>query len=603
MKLIKKYLFLIAVFASFAVNAQIVVKGYVDHVVPDDIDSLGNIYLNVSGGVSPYTYKWMPDNSTIKDRTNSNKNLYTLRVKGDNGDSVFYNYNLGYKITWSNFNGTASTNDSLYPATTVPALIDHPTAVSINILRPNTEGWAEFVMMDAMQSCLLGFLDSISVVTPGFHYDYDYALHITSGNYLYAWYGGSWIYLDVVYPGDVLKIGRDSSQFYIEKNGINEHSVSTSLTSKSLRLKAFLSTSPFMRVGASFADSTTANPLRVRGIVDHVVPETTDSLGNIFTTISGGSTPYTYKWTPGNTTNKYRKDILRNLYTLKVKSFLGDSIIYNYNLGYKANWSFFNGTTASNDTIKLATSVPAQVGSPTTRTINKLAANTEGWAEMVIKPYMDQYVIGFLDSASVATPGDIYDMDYTFHQNGNNLYEWSPSTGFVYLTTLNVGDVVTIGRNLTQFYIQKNAVTVHTLAITTSKALQLKTLLLSGTLVNIGVSFQTPPFTLSSSINNIHYSILNRKLDAGYYNSVTAGGSKYFYFKFDEEYYIPASTNLTYQIYDNAGTLITTTPTMIETIGDNRFALNVNTLTVGAYYKVYVYNKKNEVWQGRLKVN
>ncbi|MDO9000244.1 MAG: SprB repeat-containing protein [Bacteroidota bacterium] len=492
MKFIKYYLFLISFFVVSVSDAQIIVKGYIDHVVPDDLDSLGNLKLNVSGGASPYTYKWTPGNTTIQDKTNAPMNYYSLRVKDNNGDSVFYNYNLGYKINWSNFNGTASTNDSLYPATTVPAQIDHPTAVSKNILRPNTQGWAEFVMMAPMQSCLLGFLDSISVVTPGYHYDYDYALHITSGNYLYAWYGGSWIYLDVVYPGDILKIGRNSSEFYIKKNGVNKHSTSTSLTSKSLMLKAFLSTSPFMRIGASFADSTSASALSVNAFVDHVIPNGIDTLGNIKLTVSGGSTPYTYKWTPDNTTSKNKTDATMNAYSFKVKSFLGDSVIYNYNLGYKTQWSNFNGMGFSNDTLMLATTVPAQQDNPTARSINKLAANTQGWVEMVIRPYGDQFLVGLLDSASVVTPGGFVDMDYCFHITYDNaLYAWSPQANFVFLGYVNTGDVVTMGRNAADFYIKINGVTSHTQTITTNKALQIKALILGDILVNIGCSFDT----------------------------------------------------------------------------------------------------------------
>jgi hypothetical protein len=109
-------------------------------------------------------------------------------------------------------------------------------------------------------------------------------------------------------------------------------------------------------------------------------------------------------------------------------------------------------------------------------------------------------------------------------------------------------------------------------------------------------------YNVSSITNNKYYAVLKKKLDAGYYNSINSGGSNLFYFKFEEEYYAPGA-NLTYRIYNDAGTLVTTTPAMVEAIGDNRFALNVASLTVNSYYKIYVYNQKNEVWEGRLKVN
>lgn len=112
-------------------------------------------------------------------------------------------------------------------------------------------------------------------------------------------------------------------------------------------------------------------------------------------------------------------------------------------------------------------------------------------------------------------------------------------------------------------------------------------------------------YKISSITTNKHYAVLKKKLDSGYYNTVKNGNTKYFYFKFEEEYYVPSTTNLNYKIYNDAGTLVTATPVMalIKTIGDNRFSLNVNSLTTGAYYKIYVYNQKNEVWQGRIKIN
>lgn len=108
------------------------------------------------------------------------------------------------------------------------------------------------------------------------------------------------------------------------------------------------------------------------------------------------------------------------------------------------------------------------------------------------------------------------------------------------------------------------------------------------------------------SVNGISthntYAVLKKELDAGYHSSINTGGSNMFYFMFSEEYYVAANTNLSYKIYNNTGNLVTTTPSLVEQIGDNRFGLNVSSLTTG-YYTLYVYNQKNEMWQSRMKVN
>ncbi|MDX2172817.1 MAG: hypothetical protein SFY56_06835 [Bacteroidota bacterium] len=110
-------------------------------------------------------------------------------------------------------------------------------------------------------------------------------------------------------------------------------------------------------------------------------------------------------------------------------------------------------------------------------------------------------------------------------------------------------------------------------------------------------------YDISLVSNSKHYAILNKKLDAGYYNSINNGTTNNFYFMFDEEYFSPSSTNLTYKIFNDDGLIQTSTPSLVEAIGDNRFALNVSSLTTGKYYKIHVYNQKNEVWEGRVKIN
>jgi len=102
--------------------------------------------------------------------------------------------------------------------------------------------------------------------------------------------------------------------------------------------------------------------------------------------------------------------------------------------------------------------------------------------------------------------------------------------------------------------------------------------------------------------NNKNYAILKRELDAGYMNSAHIAASNLLYFMFEEEYYVPSGTNLNYKIYDDAGTQLTGLPSLVETIGDNRFALDVSGLSNG-YYKLLVYNQKNEIWKTRIKVN
>lgn len=114
-------------------------------------------------------------------------------------------------------------------------------------------------------------------------------------------------------------------------------------------------------------------------------------------------------------------------------------------------------------------------------------------------------------------------------------------------------------------------------------------------------------YYLPSIPNKEHYAILNRELDAGYYNTVLNGTNKTLFFMFEEEYKNTLGGTLSYTVLDNDNLVYTTIPSMVKKIGDNRFALNVSAispaLVVGQYYKLIVKNEKEEIWQGRFKVN
>lgn len=108
-----------------------------------------------------------------------------------------------------------------------------------------------------------------------------------------------------------------------------------------------------------------------------------------------------------------------------------------------------------------------------------------------------------------------------------------------------------------------------------------------------------------SATNQTHYAVLKKDLDGTFYETVINGGANNLYFLFYEEYY-KNNSSLTYRILDSDNVLITTLPTLVKQIGDNRFSLNVlNTipsLSQGEYYTLFAENEKGEIWQARFIV-
>jgi hypothetical protein len=93
------------------------------------------------------------------------------------------------------------------------------------------------------------------------------------------------------------------------------------------------------------------------------------------------------------------------------------------------------------------------------------------------------------------------------------------------------------------------------------------------------------------------YVSLKHTLDGNYY---LVSDSK-LHFKFEEEYAIPTGSTLVYRVYDDQRVQVSLA-SLNASIGDNRFDLNVASLTSGKYYTLEVLNSKKEKWVLRFKI-
>jgi len=117
-------------------------------------------------------------------------------------------------------------------------------------------------------------------------------------------------------------------------------------------------------------------------------------------------------------------------------------------------------------------------------------------------------------------------------------------------------------------------------------------------------------FIISFSLLTINlwsqnYWVLQKKLDAGYYQMPSGGILE---FKFTEEYPKQSSANLNYKIYDDNHVISSgcnPPPTLTEVISDNRFQVNLGScsLTTGKFYIIEVFNEKKERWVARFRYN
>jgi hypothetical protein len=240
--------------------------------------------------------------------------------------------------------------------------------------------------------------------------------------------------------------------------------------------------------------------------VKHLTSTSTPNTGTITLNVSGGTSPYSYTWTPGSV---YTKDITNkanNAYVVTVKDNAATTLTYTYNIGYKAEWDQMYGCISRNDSLIS----DASVGWAQAITKNNLAASTDGWVEYILKGTSETKVFGVLDSLS-PLPNTYADIDYGYYYEGptNILYEVYSGGLYNVITGLAEGTALRIERDGSTIKFVVNGVTTHTVsdASATAKVWKAKAMIwgsiVGASLVNVGCSFVTKGNVTFKNYSNI----------------------------------------------------------------------------------------------------
>jgi hypothetical protein len=586
---------------TLAVNLKLNALAALDHIKPDGVDDLGNITLNVGGGTAPYTYTWMPGNIHTKDLTNIAAGTYTVKVKDNVGDTIKYSYSLGYKTKWkSNKNTLRVSNDSI--------IGDYGEGVTKNTLRPGVDGWIEYSFNTSIiRNFLLGFTDSVSVLDADVN-DFDFGVS-TYYNTMSVYVNGAYNYIFHPFKsGDVMRIEKVGSVFNLSVNG-NVVASSPADPNKYYKLKLINYVDVLTNVGTSFTDSTDLyfpNYVQAYPFINHSSGvDVNDGSITLAPKIIGENDTYT--WLDNSLTANMISGLSKG--TLQVEAKDDDNVRsnYSYNILYKANFSNLQGAIFRNDSlISVYPYTPSGYSMGTS--LNVLKSSDDGEISYRVQKNLPAQYTGFVDTVSIVA-GDANDIDHGIYDNPidsvTHVLYYIYNGNYVFLGYTRAYDILSIKRTGPSIDIYKNGIAVYSRIIDSPTVDWYAKVGISGGYGtgNIGVSLPNPPLSISSAINNIHYAILNRNLNSGYYNSINTGSSNTFYFTFLEEYFDPVNGNLDFKIIDDNENTITSLPSMVQNIGDNRFSLNVSTLVSGAYYKIFVYNNNKEVWKGRIRIN
>lgn len=222
-----------------------------------------------------------------------------------------------------------------------------------------------------------------------------------------------------------------------------------------------------------------------------------------------------------------------------------------------ATTSSITVTTAGTYTLKVTNSLTGCAGTSTIAINNFNPVASAG---------TDQYVVAgtadFLGGAPSASGG-----------SGNYTYSWQPA-----LTYTPSGSVPNPLVNA--------SATVYTLTVTD---------VVTGCTDSDDIAVHV--------VSDPYYVVLKKQLDGGHYISY----NHKIYFSFEEEYFDQSqgsAGSLSYTIVSDKNAPVSSAPGLIEVIGDNRYTIDLSTVSgmiQGEFYRVAITNKKNEVFYARFK--
>lgn len=538
----------------------------------------------------PYTYSWLPGGQTTSNIVNQGVGTYTVtatRVISPNTATTLI-YNIGYKTKWQllALGHTTSTNgDTL--KNSVAATAWTRTSEASNEIPASTPGWIEYVVTTTAHNKGFGFAD---VGSPSGWSNVDYAFQLSAGGNMIAMdnIGMVTSSLGTYVVGDVLRIERFGSVINFKKNNVTfwTRSISAGMVASVLKIRASLydATSRLENLGCSAA----AN------MANAGLPQTiTCSSPTVVLTGSSSATGVTYSWPPTSTTTSTLAVSAPGTYTLKVTdSFYG--CVVSSTVAVTANTVLPNISSIANKTLTCtsptailtgtsntsgvtyfwspggattATRTVSSAGTYTLKVTNPVngcsASTTASVISNTASPTLSTTV-----NPSITCTNPIAVLSGTSNISGVT-YSWSP--GGALTPSISVS---TPGSYVLRIRNPANGCTATNTVVVTYTCTEIP-------------SYFVPKKTLGSGYYTAYHNII--------------------YFAFEEEYFDSsqgAANSLTYMVVNDLNDPITSVPGLVEVIGDNRFSVDLSTISgmsPGEFYRIAITNKKKEVFYARFK--
>jgi RHS repeat-associated protein len=445
-------------------------------------DNTAAISTSVSGGTSPYSYSWS-SGETTSSISGKARGTYTITVTDAEGRTASRSYGASYQQSWITMVNAYVDNGWLTRVAGAPG----PWLAggySSNAVPPSTDGWVEVVTgIDA--GYIFGFNQLDATNNPN---GFRNGLYVSGNGTLTAYNGtvgtalGAWI------PGDVLRIGREGSNTVFRRNGAVIFSVVVDRLAE-LNSKIVLNT------GGRAPAITSSHDVRLYPVATVIGTEKTDGTGAISLKTVGGTGPYTYSWSNGETTSSITGKN-RGQYSVTVTDNLGHSISRTYNIGYRQHYLNVANTVDTDN--ELTTTTPG-TWNAAANSSNIFPASTDGWVEFVADSTPSVYSIGFNGKYGTT---DYRDVIASFWMQGaNKQVSSSELSSGTALSTVMPGDVFRMVRTGSTLAYYRNGILLRTYPFAANQ-LTLKICVYAGRAPRVVTSFDGT-VTVSPTVNGI----------------------------------------------------------------------------------------------------
>lgn len=356
--------------------------------------------------------------------------------------------------TWQNLVNITQTADTLQKTSGGSGF--NACANSANILIGN--GWVKYHVISTGTVRLFGFSQNLTSVTSDAQVLYSF---YTNGGSLLIREAGTQVNPSpsVGYTtGDDLLIERTGDTIYYKKNGSLIRKIATT-ASWELNAAVVMNTSNsrFEHITTSFGIPVNTTAVIVNDVGGH-------KTGSIDITAGGGTSPYTYSWSPGGQTTQDLTNQYPGTYTITTTDAVSATYVKSYTIAYGAEWENLVNITRTGTTLEKTSGV-ADFNAHANST-NILVG--DGWVQYKVASTGTIRLFGFSQhGTSIVNDAQV---KYSFYTNGGSLLiresgtQVNPSPSVTYTT----GDILLIQRTADTIYYKKNGSLIRKIATTAS---------------------------------------------------------------------------------------------------------------------------------------